>query len=476
MDDKNINNLESDVCQIRVLVVIASYGMKNIDFLKKLIRSYQGMAMNTDVVVVSDGPKDCGPDVRVVVGLPSKNPWSLPFAHKRIFAENMDRYDLFVYSEDDMEVTENNIQAFLSVTPYLAEDEIAGFLRYEVDESGKWSFPEAHGVYHWKPGSVKQRGNYTIAEFTNEHSAFYLLTQAQLKKVIASGGFLREPYEGRYDMLCSAATDPYTSCGFKKVICISAIENFLIHHLSNRYAGVLGVSLPDFMEQIRMLMAIAKDIHPATRLCKAESYLSNGEWSKNYYETPNEDLIKFVPDHIGKVLSIGCGWGATEAKLKDRGASVTAIPMDSVIAAKSASLGIDMVYGSLDECLAQLEGQVFDCLLMTNLLHLLPNPGQVLEQCSHFIGRGGAFIISGPNFSCVRVLAKRLLGIKDYRKLGNFEESGIHLIGPMQVKRYLKKADLDITKVQWVNHLPVHGIERKLGRFGASNWLLKACR
>src|SRR5580704_3088290 len=149
--------------QLRFLVVIASFGEKNIPFLKRIIRQYQNMPFDVDLVVVSEAPKDLGPEVKVIVGLPAKNPWSLPFAHKKVLAENLDQFDLFAYSEDDIEVTEENIQAFLRVTPNLKKDEIAGFLRYEIDKSGCSSLPEAHGPYHWKADSVQQRGPDTIA-------------------------------------------------------------------------------------------------------------------------------------------------------------------------------------------------------------------------------------------------------------------------------------------------------------------------
>lgn len=476
MNEINPNNIELAGRKIRLLVVIASYGLKNIELLKRLIRGYKGMSMDVDVVVVSDAPKELGSGVKVVVGLPSKNPWSLPFAHKPIFAENVDQYDLFAYSEDDMEVTEENIHAFLCATPNLAHDEIAGFLRYEVDESDSWSLPEVHGSYHWEPESVKRRGNYTIAEFTNEHAAFYLLTQAQLKSAIASGGFLRDPYEGKHDMLCTAATDPYTSCGFRKVICISAVEDFLIHHLSDRYVGQLGVPLSAAKEQIQTQMDIAKDIHPVSKLCQSESRMLHGQWSKNYYEPPVEELLTLVPDDAKNILSIGCGWGASEFKLKERGATITAVPMDSIIGAVAENLGIDVVYGSLSECFGKLEGQTFDCVVMTNLLHLLPSPKQVVERCSHFVRQGGTFVISGPNFGSARVLTKRLLAIADYRKLRNFDESGIQLLGPAVLKEYLKKSGLNVAVLRWLNETSKRGIENKLGRLGAENWVLQARR
>src|SRR5271165_2697316 len=194
----NVRVSEPLVHKPKLLVAICSYGETNLKLLRQIIHTYRSMALEVDVVVLSEAPKDLGSEVKVVVGLPARNPFSLPFGHKAIFAENLDRYDLFAYSEDDIGVTESNIRAFLNATAQLESDEIAGFLRYEVDRSAKWKVSEPWGPYHWKAESVKRRGAYVIAEFTNEHAGFYILTQAQLRKAIASGGFLRAPYSGRY--------------------------------------------------------------------------------------------------------------------------------------------------------------------------------------------------------------------------------------------------------------------------------------
>ena len=154
------------------------------------------MSFHVDIVVFSNLGKELGPDVEVLVGLPSRNPWSLPFLHKKVFADRLEQYDVFVYSEDDMLVTERNLRSFLEVSLILGEDEVAGFLRIEHGLKGNVNYPEVHGHFHWDPTSLRSRGEYTFANFTNEHAAFYAFTRSQLKKAIRSGGFLVEPHDG----------------------------------------------------------------------------------------------------------------------------------------------------------------------------------------------------------------------------------------------------------------------------------------
>ena len=455
----------------RLLVVIASFGEKNLEFLQRITRQYRRMSIHVDVVVLSEAPKSLDSGIKVVVGLPSRNPWSLPFAHKKIFADNLDNYDLFAYSEDDMDVTEEHIRAFLRVSPALSSDEIAGFLRYEVGQT--LFLPDVHGTYHWKPETVRRRGPYTVAEFSNEHAAFYLLTQGQLRRAIASGGFLRGPYKSCYDMLCCAATDPYTSCGFRKVISISTLEDFLIHHLSNRYAGQLGTPLVAVQNQIQTLMNIAEGLHPASALVHFESKLLYRRWTKSYNEKVCHELLALVPRDAKRILSVGCGSGDTEVALKNRGAEVTALPLDSVIGAAAEKRGIDVVYGTFDECLDNLGSRTFDCVIISDLLHLLPEPAQVLRRTQQFIVNNGTIVVSGPNFEFYKIFLKRVIGLDDLGRLKDFDRSGIKVCGPTTVRRALERSGFRIEAVRWFDSFAGSNGSSQASAFGRwtrQNW------
>ena len=468
---------ERDRRKLRLLVGIASYGEKNLGYLRKIIEVYQELPYDIDIVVFSEAPKELGPRVTVVVGLPSRNPWSLPFAHKRYFAENLERYDLFIYSEDDVEISAEKIQAFLRATEALGPTEIAGYLRYELDASGTAILTDVHRCFHWKPESVRRRGEYVIAEFTNEHAGFYILTRAQLQQAIASGGFVKEPYEGRFGLPETAATDPYTNCGLQKVICISALDDFLLHHMSNLYVARHGVLLRDFRAQVETLLDICNSLHPASTLCEVESGFLHNAWSKDYYEPPCNVLLEMVPDRSRSVLSVGCGAGESEVKLQERGAKITALPLDSVIGAAAARRGVEVIYGTLAEGLEILKGRQFDCVVMTNLLHLQTDPWSVLGECAKFVREGGTLVIAGPNFSSMPVLIRRALGLSDHTRLRSFAECGIHAFGLASLTRQIERAGLDLTAVRWFDSTPPRNLvalRRLLGRLMAKDWVIQA--
>jgi hypothetical protein len=318
---------------MKILAAIANHGTKNQPFLQRLLDAYRRMSHPVDVVVLSDAPKDLGPNVEVRVGAPTTNPWSLPFAHRRLFAERADAYDLFIYSEDDTLIKERHVDSFLELNELLPEDEIPGFLRFEEHETGERSYCSIHSGYRWLPASVATHNGELFASFSNEHSACYVLTREQLKRAIASGGFLLEPHEGEYDMLVSAATDPYTRCGFRRRICISRIDDVLLHHLPNVYLGRMGISEPEFRAQIDALTRIGRgDLVSAGLL--------DGGWASRgplldvpQYPGASGILAHLAGQDVATVLTIGCTSGRLERDTFGRGVSITGIPFAEVTAA-----------------------------------------------------------------------------------------------------------------------------------------------
>ena len=428
---------------MKVLVTIVNYGTKNHDYVNALISEYRSMTYSVDIVIISNVAKDFGPDIKVVVGLPTRNPWSLPFNHQRVLSEHKDKYDLFIYSEDDTLITEEHITSFLEVTELLPEDKIAGFMRYELDASYNKTISTIHRGYHWEPDSVKSIGKYTFARFTNDHSACYILTQQQLKKAIASGKYLVSPHEGRYDLICTAATDPYTQCGFKKVICISHIDKFLIHHLPNKYVGKSGIKYDELKKQIQCLMEIKNGKVSKQTLFSTETKFPVVSWDKQFYEPCDEKMLALLPKTTGNVLSVGCGSCGTEAKIYEKGLRVVGIPLDNVMAVLGKAKGIEVVPPDFEEAFALLSKERFDVIILADVLQFLPDPSRLLFEIERLLAKDGHVIIRVPNFNYLGVIKKILLN-KELRHLyeNNFVNNNIHMTTENMVKGWLKFSEL----------------------------------
>jgi SAM-dependent methyltransferase len=447
---------------MKVLAAIANFGTKNDGYLASVLAEYRRMPHQVDLVVTSNIPKDLGKDVEVVVGLPSKNPHSLPFAHKRIFAERKDAYDLFIYTEDDILITERNIEAFLSVERILPANKIVGFFRYEQYPDGRKYYPEAHAFHRWVPGSLKTISGYKFARFTNEHSGCYALTREQLARAIESGGFLVAPHEFKHGMLESAATDPYMQCGFQKWVCVSHFEDFLVPHLPNKYLGSwLGLDEDDFQREFNALLRPDQNAPGSAPLLETATKVFHCEYSKDRYEPSRTDQIDLFPKATRTILSIGCGWGKTEAELAKRGIDVTAIPLDGMIGACAESRGVKTVYGAFESAVDQLRGRVFEGVFMPGILHLLPDPAKAINFASALVAEGGTLVVTLPAFQRLPSQWERLRHPERYRGWSDFSHSGMHAISSDQVCGWMRNAGLSVEKISGA----VPERWKKLGQF-----------
>lgn len=433
---------------MKILVCIASHGRGNDPYLLQLIDEYRQMPHHVDVVVLSNLDKPVPAGVELRVGVPTSNPWSLPFAHRAVFLERRDDYDLFIYSEDDTLLTQRNLEAFLEAARHLHGDEIAGFLRSEQGPDGRYYYSTIHHHYHWDSRSVVRRGRDVYAHFTNEHGACYVLTRAQLRHCIDSGGYGTEPHEGKYDMLVSAATDPYTRCGLRKLVCISRLEDFTCKHLTNKYVGRTGLEKGLVDVQIDALRRIADGALALTPPARVETALPGSRWAKSYYEPAREDLLQLLPPHARRVLSIGCGWGRTEAALAARGVDVTAVPLDVVIGAVARSHGVHTLALDVDGAPSGLDAGVFDAVLIAGLLHLVDDPVDLLARYRVALAPGGVVIATVPNVEHVAVRVRKLLGAPEYEGLGDYRRSGLHAASGRRARQWLAKAGFALQRTE----------------------------
>jgi len=421
---------------MRILVVIASFGSNNDAYLKRVIAEYRSMPFQVDIVVVSNIHKNLGTAVEVRVGLPDeKTPQSLPFAHRAVFAERALDYDLFIYTEDDILITARNIDAFLGQSAVLPTNQVPGFLRFERTPSDDIQYCDIHAGFCWDAQSVETLEGLTFAYFSNEHAGCYILTRSQLRTALDSGGFLLVPHDGIYGMLESAATDIYTRCDLKKMICISKIDDASVHHLPNKYFDRFGLPQSDLRAQIDALLQIAEMGETYAPLIRMEAGLKRGRFLRDHYCCARSEVLSLVPKDAHEILSFGCG--ETEIALAQAGKHVVSIPVDPVVSAAAAQKGLQLVIGEFEEVIRQLEGRSFDCLLMLDVLHLIEEPVQTLSALIKFLRSGGTVITLTPHIGGLQFLLSRLAwgeGEESYRK------AGINLTTPSAVRRWLEQS------------------------------------
>jgi SAM-dependent methyltransferase len=379
------------------------------------------MPIDVSFVVLSNIPKDLGIDVEVRVGVPSKDPWSLPFAHRTLFRERIDDFDHFIYSEDDTLLRWTTLKSFFETSEILPENEVAGFFRTEKSADGRLYFSTCHAFFRWVPSSVRQRGGYLWAKYSNEHSACFIASQEQLRRAIHSGGFPVEPHEGRYDMLVTAATDFYVSCGLERLICIDRIHDFSLPHLPNKYIGILGTPAEELAWQISALREIYAGNLPTCELLQPETRLPGSVGSKRYREEPDPIFYEMLNGTGRNILVWGAGDGLFEADLQAQGYNVSAYPLNAVMGECCRQRGLTVL--PIDGKGLASDARQFDAVVLRDVLHVVENPQSVLDELRKVLRPGGRILVRVPNFHDCRMRKSRLLdprfsGAWDIERIG----------------------------------------------------------
>ncbi|MBL4770047.1 MAG: methyltransferase domain-containing protein [Planctomycetes bacterium] len=438
---------------MKILVAIANHGTKNRGYLDRLLAEYRSMPWQVHIVVLSDAPKtDLGEDVEVLVGAPLEDPWSLPFAHRTLFVERQDDFDLFIYSEDDTLLTTRNLQAWMDVQPRLADDQILGFLRFETYRDGELSYCGVHYHYHWNPESVVRVGGETLAHFTNEHSALSVLNRKQLKHCIASGSFDVPAHQGRYDMLVSAASDPYTQCGLQRLICTSRLEDFLLCHLPNVYLDRIGVRAEDFLPQLKVIEEIADGKVSGEQLFdpKVGLYVPREDWNKVYYPEVIPEYRQAMEFGARRILSIGCGAGDVEADWIAQGATVAAIPMDAIIGATAALRGVEVLKPNLDEAIEQVGDRLFDIVVFHDCLEHVGDPVEWIRKSMRVLANKGQVVVLAPNQLGRRLRHRVRKEAYPFAVRPSFGDSRYQFTTPRIVRGWMQGAGLDTRKTHFI--------------------------
>ncbi len=215
--------------------------------------------------------------------------------------------------------------------------------------------------------------------------------------------------------------------------------------MSNKYIGRIGITAAELRDQTAALIQIAKCRQTPRSLLNTETKLKRGLYSKDYYEPVSEDVISAIPRTARNVLSIGCGSGATEKRLVERGLRVVAMPLDPVVSSGAAARGVEMINGDIDEIATLTRGEKFDCVLCLNVLHLTHDPAAVLSKLRDCLSDESTVIIQTPSMRSLRFIG-RGGGDKAVLQQG-YSSTGVHFSTVLRVRRWCAKSGMKVSQM-----------------------------
>lgn len=215
---------------MKIKVAIANYGYAQRGYLKQVISELKSFKTHSvDITVYTTIPLN-----EKHIMFPDSVGHDLPFKCRKDMADSINDYDLFLYLENDMLVTEDNINAHLEHQATLPEKQVSGFIRYELSETKKILVDLNPS---WGKIVIESIGdNFSVV---NDHQGSWLLNKEQLQHCIDSGKFVIDKHHGRGGALEQGASDPYSECKLKRVLPkdLKLLERLQIQHLSAKYVN-----------------------------------------------------------------------------------------------------------------------------------------------------------------------------------------------------------------------------------------------
>jgi 2-polyprenyl-3-methyl-5-hydroxy-6-metoxy-1,4-benzoquinol methylase len=221
----------------------------------------------------------------------------------------------------------------------------------------------------------------------------------------------------------------------------------------------MGVPLEHFEFQVRVLRELRQRRGWVGKLFEPGSGAPDFRWSKDLYEFADQQLLAMIPVATKNVLSVGCGWGETEAQLKRKGIDTCAVPLDAVFGAAAKHRGIRSIDGPFHAAIESLGEERFDVVLLADVLHLVENPVDWLRRLRGVLRPNGKLIASVPNTA-------DFTGRRRVQPACNGNGSGTHKVHKVNVRRlrsWCRSAGLRTIRIEPVSD----GSERFLRKWGA---------
>lgn len=181
-------------------------------------------------------------------------------------------------------------------------------------------------------------------------------------------------------------------------------------------------------------LSFNNDVEEKNRLSRNNRKVFKEKWGFDidYYSKSRNEIIQFIKDDEDKpihVLEIGCGCGATLAKIKYLWphAEVKGIELIGAVADIGAN-NFDIIQGNIEEIdVLPYRDDYFDYVIFADVLEHLREPQKVLEKIRRYMKNDAELIVSVPNFMNITVMLPLLRGNLEYADEGILDKTHLKM-------------------------------------------------
>lgn len=183
-----------------------------------------------------------------------------------------------------------------------------------------------------------------------------------------------------------------------------------------------------------------------------QKFIEKWGYNISYYSGARLDLIRFIknsPNASINILEVGCGCGATLARIKHLfpNANVYGVEIQAEVAKFGTHLA-DIIVGNIETMQLPYESQMFDYIIFGDVLKHLREPEKVVNRMKTYLKSSGKVIASVPNIMNISVLVALLKGRFRYYNDGLLDHTHIHFFTKEELGRMFDKCGLEIEELR----------------------------
>lgn len=215
--------------------------------------------------------------------------------------------------------------------------------------------------------------------------------------------------------------------GYKLILC----HNSFIFHYGSQGFEQLSTTYLDHMLKNR------------------ELFINKWGFNISYYSSSRNEILKLIEDFPSSkemnVLEIGCGAGATLAKIKYLWPNSKTYGVEiSDKVAKLADNYSEVIVGDIENLTLPYDKETFDVIICGDVLEHLRDPEATLKNMYGLLKRGGSLLASIPNVMHSSVLYPLLRGHWDYKDSGILDRTHLKFFTLKSIYEMFANVNLNI--------------------------------
>lgn len=171
-----------------------------------------------------------------------------------------------------------------------------------------------------------------------------------------------------------------------------------------------------------------------------------------YYENVREDMLKYIPPTVKRILEVGCGKGNFSKLIHEKyDIECWGIELEQNAAEQAAKVMHKVINADITNSLNEIPDSHFDCIILNDIIEHLVDPYSLLKNLKSKLTLEGVLVLSIPNVRYWRnVMRLSLFGEWNYTDYGILDSTHLRFFTYKSLKTMFPELGFEILTLEGI--------------------------